>query len=141
MAAIKGTKSANGGFQNEKQILKVVYDFAKDGGATGALDLFTAQDDIVITGFYAKVLTTCTSGGSMVLDVGVSGGDTDILLDGVAVASLTANSMHIPPVVEGTPNVLALPMKLADNGKIIQTIGTAALTAGKIEYVFEFMKF
>ena len=25
MAAIKGTKSANGGFQNEKSILKVTY--------------------------------------------------------------------------------------------------------------------
>lgn len=141
MAAVKGIKSANGGFQNEKQIVKTVYDFSKDAGATGALDIFEASSDIVITGFYAKVLTTCTSGGSMVLDVGVSGGDTDILLDGVAVASLTANSMHIPPVVEGTPNVLALPMKLASGGKIIQTIGTAALTAGKIEYVFEFMKF
>lgn len=141
MAAVKDYKTVNGGFGNQKSIVKVVYDFSKDAGATGALDLLVASGDMVITSFHAKVLTTCTSGGSATIDVGVSGGDTDILLDGFAVASMTAGALIMPTIVEGTPNVMPMPLKLASGGKIIQTIGVAAFTAGKVEYVFEVMKF
>ena len=43
---------------------------------------------------------------------------------------------------EGTPNVVVLPMphRLASGDSILQTIGTAALTAGKIEYVIKYMR-
>lgn len=141
MAQVVDKKLSNGGFDNAESIVRVTYDFSKDAGAVGVLDLFEAQGDMVITEFYANVKTACTSGGSMTLDVGVVGGDTDILADDIAVASLTAESFHIPPVVEGTPNVLALPMKLASGGKVAMQIKTAALTAGKIEFVLKFMKF
>jgi len=145
MAALKNKKTVAGGFSNEVEVVKVVYDFAKDGGATGALEILEAQDDLVILNFYVVGKTTCTSGGSATLDVGISGGDTDILLDGAAVASLTANAMVQPTSIvltEGTPNtyVAALPQKLASGGKIIQTIGVAAFTAGKLEYVFHIAK-
>lgn len=141
MAQVKDKKSQNGGFGNEKIITKVMYDFAKDAGAIGVLDLFEAQSDLVLTGFYIKVLTAGTSGGSMTLDVGIVGGDTNILAADIAVASLTLNSFHIPPVVEGTPNVLALPMKIASSGKIAMQIKTATLLTGKFEFVMEYMKF
>ena len=68
------TKGAPAG--NAKELIRVEYDFAVDGGAAGALDILTASDDLVITGFYARILTACTSTGSMTLDVGVKGGDT-----------------------------------------------------------------
>ena len=144
MAALKNKKNTSGGFSNQIEVIKVVYDFAKDGGSTGALDILTADANLVVLGFHVKVLTTCVGAG-MTLDVGISGGDTDILLDGAAVASLVANAM-IPATLsvlsEGTPNtqVFAMPLKLASGEKLIQTIGVAALTAGKYEYVFQVMK-
>jgi hypothetical protein len=56
------------------------------------------------------------------------------------VANLTAGALFMPVAVEGTPNVLPLPVKLASGAKIVQTIGTAALTAGKVEYVIGYVK-
>jgi len=140
MAAVKDHVTVGAPFANEMEIHRVVYDFAVDAGATGALDLLTTLDAVIIKDFHAVVKTACTSEGSMVLDVGVSGGDTDILLDGVAVASLGANTCHARPLVEGTPNTDLVPFYLAANGKLVQEIKTAALTAGKIEYVFTVMK-
>jgi hypothetical protein len=57
-----------------------------------------------------------------------------------AVANLVANACITPPVVEGTPNVLPVPHVMAAGDKIIQTIGTAALTAGSIEYTVGFIR-
>lgn len=142
MAALAGAKTIGPSFGNAEEIVSAVYDFSVDAGATGALDIFTAGEAIVITGFHTTVMTTCTSGGSATLIVGISGGDTDIFLNATqgAVASLAAAYTAVPPAVEGTPNVLPLPVALASGGKIIQTIGTAALTAGKVKYVIKYVK-
>lgn len=124
------------------EMAHVEYDFAVDGGATGALDIFEAAEDIVITHFHSKVMTACSSLGSATLKVGVSGGTTDLFMNTTqgAVASLTANAVVVPPAVEGTPNALPLPVKLASGGKLIQTIGTAAMNAGKVKYVIGYVK-
>lgn len=135
MAALAAHKAKVGApFSNAREVIRVVYDFAVDGGATGALDVFTAEQNLVVVGFHLKVLTAATSGGSATLIVGVSGGDTDACLDATsgAVANLSANAV--------IGQEATVPFYLASGGKIIQTIGTAALTAGKIEYVFEVMK-
>lgn len=141
MAAVAGAKNAGPGFTNGIEYAHVYYDFAKDGGATGALDLFTAGEDIVITHFHAKVMTTCTSGGSATLAVGVTG-STSLFGNATqgAVANLTAGAVIVPPAVEGTPNVLALPVRVASGDKVLQTIGAAALTAGKVKYTIGYIK-
>lgn len=127
-------------FKNEKETVRTRYDFSKDAGATGALDIFTAKVDIIITAFYTVVKTAATSGGSATLKVGVSA-DDDLFLTTVqgAVANLTLGAALFPAVVEGTPNVLACPVKVPAGSKVLQTIGTAALTAGVVEYVMEYM--
>lgn len=148
MTAVVKHLSSNGGFQNQAEELRVMYDFANDGGATGVLDLFTAQSDLILESMYAIVHTAVTSSGSLVLDVGVTG-DDDLLMDAVAKAALSINSIHKPlPVgaitlTEGTPNTqltnvitLPLPVRIPSGEKVFQTIVTAAATAGKIEYVF-----
>ena len=140
MAQLAKHKSVAAPFSKELGVVRVVYDFAEDGGALGAKDVFTAQGALVLKSFHAVVKSACTSLGSAVLDLGVKAGDTDALLDGVAVAALTANSLHADPLVTGTPNTRLVPMYLADGAVIEMTIGTAALTAGKIEFVFQFMK-
>lgn len=145
MAALAKRKYLGGQFSKEEETVRVVYDFSVDAGATGALDIFEATADVVITHFHAYVKTTATSGGSATLIVGVTG-DTDafVTLAGGAVANLTANALLQAAVVltEGTPNTAAfpLPRRLASGDKILQTIGTAALTAGKVEYVISYMK-
>lgn len=142
MAAIAKALSVGPAFSAGMEMAHAEYDFSVDGGSVGALDIFTAAEDIVITHFHVKVMTACTSGGSATLKVGVSGGTTDLFMNTTqgAVASLTANAVILPPAVEGTPNALPLPYKLASGGKLIQTIGTAALTAGKVKYVIGYVK-
>ena len=141
MAALDERKYLGKTFSNAKEMVKVIYDFAVDGGATGALDIFEASSDVVITGFFSVVKTTATSGGSATLKVGVTGDDDAFMTTTQgAVASLTAGALILPPAVEGTPNTLPLPVKLASGAKILQTIGTAALTAGKVEYTVEYTR-
>jgi len=141
MAAVADHKSIDGTFSNEEVIKRVIYDFSKDAGATGALDLLTANEDIIITGFTSTVKTAATSGGSATLKVGITG-DDDFFMTTTqgAVASLTLGAVIVPAVVEGTPNVLACPVKLASGAKVLQTIGTAALTAGKVEYCIKYIR-
>lgn len=145
MAAVAKAKSIGNTFGNEEITERVIYDFAVDGGATGALDLFTAAADVVVTYFHAYVKTTATSGGSATLAVGITGSTSKyVTTTAGAVANLTANALLQPEVVEteGTPNVVVLPVphRLASGAAILQTIGTAALTAGKVEYVIKYMR-
>lgn len=145
MASLAGAKSIGPTFANEKEVLRARYDFSADAGATGALDIFTASADVVITDFHAVVKTTATSGGSATLKVGVTG-DDDLFITTTegAVANLTAATVFQakPVLTEGTPNTVAwpFPRKLASGEKILQTIGTAALTAGVVEYVVEYTR-
>jgi len=141
MAAVSKAQVVGTAFTNEEVIERVIYDFAVDAGATGVLDLFTASADILITHFSSVVKTAGTSAGSATLKVGVTGSDALFMTTAQgAVASLTLGAAIFPVVVEGTPNVFALPVKLASGSKILQTIGTAALTAGKVEYTVRYMR-
>jgi hypothetical protein len=116
-----------------KHIVEVVYDFAVDGGAVGTLDVFEAKEGMIVTDVVTQVLTTCTSGGSATLILGVVGGDVDAFLASTAVASLTANATF-PQAAAGVD------LYLAANGKVGMAIGTAALTAGKIKFYIEVMQ-
>ena len=145
MAALKGKKTVGAPFPNALEVVKVVYDFALDGAMASPLDVLEAADDIVIVGFFGKVITTCTSGGSATLAVGVSGGDIDVLMGDTPVASLVAGYFIVPPQVltEGTPNTMSpqLPIKLADGGKIVCDTTTASFLTGKIEWTFIIARF
>jgi len=134
MTAVVKDKKAGGGFGVGSEFVRIVYDFDADAGATGVLDLFVADGACVIKSFHAVVKTTFTSGGSATLTAGVQSGDVDVMLAAVAVASLTANSVH------GEAVALNFPIYLADGGILQQNILVAAMTAGKIEYVIEVMK-
>jgi len=145
MANLGGYKKVGSGFSNEEQTIKVRYDFAVDGGATGAFNIFTAESDCIITDFHALVKTTATSGGSATVAVGVTGSTSAFVTTTQgAVANLTANAVFQANVVltEGTPNTAAfpLPRRLASGESVLMTIGTAALTAGVVDYVMNVKK-
>lgn len=130
MAAVVKAKNIGPEFKNEVKLERVVYDFSADGGAVGALDLFTAGSDIVIKAAHAYVKTACTSGGSATVAYGITG-STTAFVDATAgaVANLTANAVL---------GAAEPPVRLASGSKVLMTIGTAALTAGKIEFVIEY---
>jgi hypothetical protein len=142
MAAVVNAQTVGAGFNNQVEYARVTYDFSVDGGATGALDLMTAgAGGIVIVDARLVVKTACTSGGSATIKWGPSA-DDDRFCNTTqgAVASLTAGAVIVPPALEGTPNVIACPFYLAAAAKLIMTIGTAALTAGKVEFVIGYVK-
>jgi hypothetical protein len=122
-------------FSKDFEVVECVYDFAKDGGATGALDLLKVKEACVLVQAYVKVNTACTSGGSATVIVGRTG-DTDAVMTTStgAVASLTAGA-----VIAG--DAASVHKKLAADDILLMTIGTAALTAGKLTAVFVLQKF
>lgn len=141
MPVLAQHKSEAPGFGNQVEYSRYVYDFAVDGGATGVYDVMTASAGMVIVHAHAKVLTACTSGGSATVKFGpVADDDRFITTTQGAVASLTAGAVIVPVAVEGTPNVLATPYSHAEAAKLVMTIGTAALTAGKIEFTIGYIK-
>jgi hypothetical protein len=113
------------GFKNQLSFATLEYDFANDGGSTGALVLATTAGDLIVHSALVYVVTTCTSGGSATVIMGSSSTDTDAFMDltSGAVASLTANS-----VIYETTQQCYIP----DAQTITMTIGTATLTAGKL---------
>lgn len=129
MASVINAKSGST-FSNTIETVEVTYDFAVDGGATGALTLFTAAQDLVIHRVTAKVVAAVV-GTSSTVEVGISG-STAIYMAQTAEAAMGAGV-----VVDSKKGSV----KLASGAAMIQTIGTAALTAGKVRYMIEFSKF
>lgn len=121
-------------FGNQSEIVRKIYDFAKDGGAVGVYDLLKASDDMVVISGYAKVITAATSGGSMTMDLGIKAGDTDALIAAEAVAGLTAGALV--KFIDAN-----MPLKVSAAAVLSMEVAVAALTAGKIEFVFEVQKF
>lgn len=132
MAAVAKAKSIGNTFANDIVTERVIYDFSVDGGAVGALDLFTADADVVLKGFHAYVKTAATSGGSATVAIGVTGATTAFVdATAGAVANLTANAVLGSAIA---------PRRLASGAAVLMTIGTAALTAGKIEVVISYTR-
>lgn len=126
MADLKDVKTGGGGFENQLEWHRFVYDFAQDGGAVGAKVGFTCDKQCAIVASVVHVITACTSGGAATVKIGTTDND-DCLMTAAqgAVANLVADFTVGDPA--------ALPAWL-DAGDVVNvTIGTAALTAGKIE--------
>lgn len=140
-------------FKNDgKQVQEYVYDFAVDGGATGEIFLSSKANKnpiptgAVILSVTAKVLTTFTSGGSATLAWGNDDDPDGYSGTAIAVASLTAGT-----VFNGWDNGAALlwddtndhdiPVNVADedDGEVSVTIATAAMTAGKMVIMVEYL--
>jgi hypothetical protein len=84
----------------------------------------------VITDAFLHVETAGTSGGSATVIVGQTS-DTDSIIESVAVASLTADSVH---------SLAAKRFTASGENNLLMTIGTAALTAGKFHLHVWFKK-
>jgi len=125
-------------FTYAQELVRVEYDFANDAGA--AADdymLWEAGADLVIHNFWAKGITELDSAtDTATIDLGTDGVAEAILLDDVAEATFAADAIVKPTIVEGAPNVMPMPLKIASGGKIRMKIANEDLTSGKCEFCF-----
>lgn len=111
------------------------YDFAVNGGAVGdiALSLVLPNKALILDGM-VYVETACTSGGSATVALKLQSG-ADIMA-ATAVASLTTNALiNVVPV--GTA---ATALRLTAQRTLTVTVGTAALTAGKLHAFLRYVQ-
>jgi len=131
-------------FHNAITLIRAIYDFALD---TGESDddymLITAgSDDVVIHGYWVRGITLFDSAGDgTTVDVGVDGGDEDILMDGIVEASFAADALLQATIVEGAPNVMPMPLILPANTAIRMKFAVEDLTSGKAEFNFLVSKY
>lgn len=123
---------AFGAAPNARHTQEFLYDFAVQGGSTGAIDLGDLPLGAVVVNAVGVVETACTSGGSATVILGTTDDDNGFVAS-VAVAALTANSTHGNSVAANQPIT-----NDAASRDVVMTIGTAALTAGKIRWVVEY---
>lgn len=116
----------------ERELVRIQYDFSVDGGSVAALDIFKAKEACVVKLAEMHVVTACTSGGSATVSVGKSG-DLTGMVGATAVASLTAGAVILGAAIDASH-------ALAADDIVKMDIATAALTAGKIDFVFEVIK-
>jgi len=123
MASLAEYKTSYGTFSNAEEWVKVAYDFDVDGGATGDYNVLKAGVNLVVTDFYYETEAAVTSGGSLVVDLGIGAGGTEFLSD-TAVGDLTlakVNGMDTDAIVNVKADeiiILALDDATALTGKI-----------------------
>ncbi|MEM5807975.1 MAG: hypothetical protein QW818_02480 [Candidatus Aenigmatarchaeota archaeon] len=132
MPVLKDMKKVGGGFRNEVELVRVVYDYTLDGGAVGNYDVLTAESPCVVTLRHAAVKTAVTSSGSMTIDLGKGVGGTEFF-NNKPVASLTLDSLHLTSAPAA--------VRLAPGDKVVMALETAPATAGKLEMVFEVTRY
>ena len=119
---------------NLKGCGSAIYDFAVDGGAVSTITLpLVIPDNAIITEAHVDVLTDPASGGSATIALGLN--TTTDLLAATAIASVTG-ILNLLPGVADTP---VAPLKLTAERQLQMTIGTAALTAGKVAIYLEWI--
>jgi hypothetical protein len=119
----------------EKRFYKAQWDYAVDGGATGDFNVFTADGACLVTDFYYYVDTTVTSATTG----DVSFGDTNSGTVFENAASTGASGIASGTVLK-EDSLTDMPRLLDDADVISMSIGTAALTAGKITICVGVMK-
>lgn len=127
------------GLKGTKELVHVVLDASVDG-SLGAKDLVKFAKDTIIHEAWYEVETALASAGAATVIVG-DADDADGLLVSKLHTALTADYVSEDDdkgayLLDAT-NKNKLRKKLAAEKTVQATIGTAALTAGKVHYYFE----
>ena len=123
-AAVLKNKQKIDPASNELQVTKVVYDFAKDGGAKASYEVAEATGDIVIESIAIDGITALDSADDKItVDLGVTG-STTAFLSASAQSDFEAKDMTAPAET-------FVPTKVAKGDKILMEFKTSAATAGK----------
>jgi len=129
---------------NDKFIMKYTYDFARDGGAVSTIsltaDINALEENIVVEEIQLQVKTGLASAGTPTVTLGNTGDPDGYFADIWALAQ-TDNAVINSGSVAGAliyddTNDHRIHYRIdstANNQDLVMDIGTAALTAGKIE--------
>lgn len=130
---------------NEEFIIKYDYDFAKDGGAISSIplraDVNALGEGVIVKEVMLVVQTALTSGGTPTVTLGNTTDVDGYMADIWALAEAADNAVINSGAVAGAliwddANDHAIHYRIdgtAANQNLLLTVGTAALTAGKIE--------
>lgn len=111
------------------QMYSVTYDFDADGGtAADTRVLIEFKDAVAVKLSAVRVRTALTSGGAATISLGVAAGTE--YLSAEAIATFAAGAIVNADEPGGY-------FKVEADEKIVLSIGTADLTAGKLEFLFE----
>jgi hypothetical protein len=123
----------NSGLSPMKYVADFRYDFAKDGGAVGDIELGPYLPvNAIITSGMIHVETAATSGGSATVALKVN--TAEDVLAATAVGSLTLNALlDVVPVGTAATAIRTTALK-----KLTMSIAVASLTAGKIRVILEY---
>lgn len=131
--------------QNEKQLARFDYDFAVHGGAIGAISLSSNISNLsagmVITDVYVVVETPLASLGTPTVTLGNLDED-GFLVDSYALLSVANGCVRAGQVAGALlwddTNDAPLLYKVVSDLSLKLSVGTAALTAGKLQVYVEF---
>lgn len=142
---VKDFKLVGRDMAGQENEVRVVYDFAKDGGAIAAYHLAEAQDDLLIVRAHALILTAAGSTGSATVKWGPQAADARFMSTTQgAVAELTPAGKVILPLDASSENATTwapvVPYAWAAGQKMIMTVGAEVLNAGKIQFVFQVIR-
>ena len=132
MATLVDAKTVAAPFKNAVEVVRVIYDFDEDGGQVEDNTVLTAEGNLIVRCVGVKVHTALTSGGSATVDLGKGTSGTEFV-SGEAYTSFSLNALYA--------SESAAAVKLADGEVINMGVAVAALTAGKLEFIFEVMAF
>lgn len=128
MAVAKGAKTIGAPFSNTVEVVRVMYDFSVDTGAVADYTLLTADGPCLVRCIGASVEAGLTSGGAATLELGKGASGAEFIT-AEAYTSFALNGFYA--------SESAAFVKLADTNIINLGIAGAALTAGKVEFIFE----
>lgn len=114
------------------------YDFAVDGGAQGAINLFPSvkiPSGSLVIGAYYNVLTPPASGGAATLALSTEGADD---IEAATVISGAPWSTTGRKVASDLP-LGAAPIELTADRNVVATIGAADLTDGVFEVLVAYL--
>ena len=137
-------------FKNDGiQVQEYVYDFAVDGGATGAISLSgkanydSLPDNAIVKNVYMRVITAVV-GTSSTVAVGNTT-DPNGYFEAIAEATLVADYVHAGGVGAGAliwddtnDHLVPFLCNSANDRDFSITIATADLTAGKLVFMVEY---
>lgn len=139
--------------KNQYNVQEFVWDFAVDGGAVSTITLSGKNGKLpipvgaIVKAVTARVVTACTSAGAATLSWG-NGDDADGYSGtAIALGSLTENALfngwdNGAALLWDDTNDHQIPLYIDDTttGAFTATIGTAAMTAGKVVFVVEYLE-
>jgi hypothetical protein len=130
MAVLSDKKIVGAPFRNEGKVVRVVYDFAQDGGAIADYDAIVADGAILVELLSIDCKTALTATATSNMDLGKNAGGVEFLSAFDAGGGISAD-------VQTPGDTAGMVVELADGEKIVMGVDTAAITAGKLEFIFK----